>query len=128
MPRPTKLTPEIQQCIADAIRAGNYAKVAAECAGVGETTFYRWMQMGERARSGRFREFWESIRIAEAEAEVRAVKAWQAAIPENWKAAMHWLARRYPDRWGPTQRHEGSGPRQGPIEVEVVWSRHDAHP
>ena len=126
MPRPTKLTPEIQQSIADAISAGNYARVAAECAGVGETTFYRWMQMGERARTGRFREFRESIRIAEAEA--RAVKAWQTAIYKHWKAAMHWLARRHPDRWGSTQQHEGSGPREGPIEVEIVWSERDAHP
>ena len=29
------------------IRAGNYACVAAEYAGIGETTFYRWLEQGE---------------------------------------------------------------------------------
>jgi hypothetical protein len=38
MARPTKLTAEITEKICMAIRAGNYAKIAAGLAGIGEST------------------------------------------------------------------------------------------
>ena len=48
--RPSKLTPEVQEKIVTAIRAGNYAQVAAVYAGIGERTFYRWMELGKSRR------------------------------------------------------------------------------
>ena len=49
--RPSKLTPEVQEKIVTAIRAGNYAQVAAVYAGIGERTFYRWMERGEKSKA-----------------------------------------------------------------------------
>jgi hypothetical protein len=44
--RPTKLTANRQELIVSAIRIGNYARVAAEAAGIDESTLYRWMKRG----------------------------------------------------------------------------------
>ena len=42
-----ELEPEIEQRLLTYIRAGGYAWVAAESAGIGAPTFYRWMQQGK---------------------------------------------------------------------------------
>lgn len=98
--RPSKLTPRVQEKIITAIRAGNYAQVAAVYAGIGESTFYRWMDQGERAKAGRYRRFWQAVKEAEGEAEVRAVAIIQRKMPEDWRAAMSYLERQHPKRWG----------------------------
>jgi transposase len=102
--RRTKLTPEVHEKIVSAIRAGNYARVAAEYAGVGERTFYRWLQRGQEAQRGIYRQFWQAVKKAEREAEVRAVAIIQKHMEDNWQAAMTYLERKYPDRWGRRDR------------------------
>ena len=42
-------------------------------AGIAEATSHRWLARGEAARSGQFREFWERIQVAKAEARRRAL-------------------------------------------------------
>jgi transposase len=116
MGRPTKLTPEVQKRICDAIKAGNYYEAAAAYADVDYRTFRNWMERGEKAGSGIYFQFFQSVARAEAEAEVRIVAQWQQQIPENWAAARDFLARRHPERWGPKEKREVSGPEGGPIE------------
>ena len=102
--RMAKLTPEVQEKIVSAIRAGNYANVAAEYAGIGERTFYRWLHNGQEAQSGIYRQFWRAVKSAERESEVRAVAIIQKHMADNWQAAMTYLERKYPDRWGRRDR------------------------
>ena len=102
--RKTKLTPEVQEKIVSAIRAGNYAYVAAEYAGIASGTFYNWLQRGNGAKQGIYREFLEAVKRAESEAEVRAVAIIQKHMDSNWQAAMTYLERKYPDRWGRKDR------------------------
>ena len=102
--RRTKLTPEVREKIVSAIRAGNYAYVAAEYAGIGTSTFYHWLQKGNEAKQGIYREFLEAIKKAESEAEVRAVAIVQQSMGQNWQAAMTFLERKFPDRWGRKDR------------------------
>jgi hypothetical protein len=118
--RPSKLTPAVKQRLLDAIRAGNYYEAACVYAGIGETTFYRWMERGEKASSGEYREFWESVKKAEAEAEARVVALWQQEIPGNWQAARDFLARRFSDRWSPKEKvqTEVTGKDGGPVEID----------
>lgn len=99
-----KLTPEIQQKVVAALRAGNYAHVAAEYAGIDRATFYRWMQRGRESTRGKFSDFCEAVKNAEREAEVRAVAVIQNHMADNWQAAMTYLERKYPDRWGRRDR------------------------
>ena len=98
--RNSKLTPEVHEKIVTALRAGNYSKVAAEYAGIGESTFYRWLQKGRAAKRGMYREFADAVQQAEREAEIRAVAILQRHMEDNWQAAMTFLERKFPERWG----------------------------
>jgi len=109
MGRPSKLTPEVQKKIVDAIKLGSYAEVAAALAGVHPGTYYRWMQLGEAASSGKYYEFRESVKEANAFSEAYAIAMVRKAMPENWQAAMTYLERRFPDRWTRMQRLEHTG-------------------
>jgi hypothetical protein len=102
----SKLTDKVQQKIVAAIEDGNYAKVAAEASGIAETTFYRWMSEGESAKTGKKREFWESVTRAENVAESKIVAQWKKLGEQDWRALMELLQRRYPERWANTQRIE----------------------
>lgn len=100
MARPTKLTPQVQERILEAVRAGNFREVAAHYAGVGAQTLSRWM--------GRQREPYASFRQAlldaEAHAEIRAVALILKAAAEDPKHAEWWLERKFPERWGRRER------------------------
>ena len=117
--RRTKLTPEVQERICDAIRAGNFFEVACESAGISAVTGYSWMQRGEgthptRKRTKQHVEFVDAVRAAECLAEVELVPKWRQV--DDWRGIAEFLSRRFPERWTPRQRREVSGPGGGPQE------------
>ena len=116
MARPLKLTPEIIGRIADAVRAGNTREAAAASVGIGETTLYRWLQRARRGAGGPFREFWEALDKADAEAEMAMVAVVTTAAKTNYKAAAWWLERRRPDTWGRKER----------VDLELLLQREAA--
>src|SRR5262245_3890526 len=109
MGRPCKLTPEVQERLCTAVRVGNYYEAACAYAGVSYKVFREWMIRGRRARRGKFRDFREAVLRAEADAEATVVAQWRQQIPETWQAARDFLARRFPRRWGPKEKHEVEG-------------------
>lgn len=119
MARPTKLTPELQEKICQAIRAGNYIETAAAYAGISKVTLHEWMRRGRREtervekaegrakvrkKEAPFVGFLNSVEKALAEAEVRDVFIIGKAAEENWQAAAWRLERKFPDRWGRRER------------------------
>ena len=118
MGRPSKLTPEVTKRLTEAIRAGNYYEAACGYAGIGYSTFRAWMVRGEKAKSGKYREFMEAIKKAEHEAEVRMVAMWQKHMPDNWQAIATFLERRHPDRWG-RRKLDVDMKYSGDVEVEI---------
>lgn len=127
MTRKLKITQDTTDKICLAIRAGNYAKVAAEMAGIGETTYYRWLELGQKEGASKvYREFWESIKRAEADAEVAAVALIrQAANNGTWQAASWLLERKHGERWGRNDklRQEITGANGAPIALSVEEAR-----
>jgi len=117
MARPSKLTPEVTKRLTEAIRAGNYYEAACGYAGIGYSTFRAWMVRGEKAKSGKYREFVEAITRAEYEAEVRMVAMWQKHMPEDYRAIRDFLERRYPERWG---RRNLNIEHSGEIGIKIV--------
>lgn len=113
--RKTKLTPETQSRIVQAIRGGNYIEVAARYAGIDPVTFWNWMKRGETGEEP-FLNFFNAIKDAEALSEAEAVAQVRLASrdPKNWAAGMTWLERRFQQRWSRTDRQEHSG------EVKIV--------
>lgn len=144
MARPTKLTPQIQARIIQAIRAGNYAEVAAVYAGIDESTYYRWMARGRaeldrvaerpktrkmRAAEAPFCEFCKAVNEASASAEVFAAGIIVSAGKKDWKAAAWYLERRNPDRWrrrtDAILHHEGPTPGGAPVQVAAAVHQPD---
>lgn len=121
MARLSKLTPEIEKKLIDTIRLGNYYEAACAYVGIGERTFYRWIEKGKKAKSGKYWQFWQSIIQAEAEAEARIVTQWQKKIPEDWRAAQAFLERRYPERWGKKDIVKHQGDNENPITYTVEF-------
>ena len=119
MGRKSKLTPEIQEKIVQAVKTGNYYEAACGYAGIDYTTFRRWILNGEKAKSGKYYEFCNAIKKAEQEAEARLVAQWQKHMPEDWKAIATFLERRHPERWGKREKQtlEHTGKDGGPIET-----------
>jgi transposase-like protein len=104
MGRPDKLTPQVQERIIQAVRGGNYVEVAARYAGIDKAQFYRWLERGEREKAGKFRDFRNAIKDAEAAAEAEAVAQVRLAARDSWQAGMTWLERKFPERWGRNDR------------------------
>ena len=118
MARQSKLTPETQEKIVNAIADGNYLETAAALGGVTYTTLWNWMKKGESASSGIYLEFFEAVKRAEAEAEsLRVSRIDKAGMEGNWQADAWYLERRYPDRWG-RRVQEVTGKNGGPITVK----------
>lgn len=117
----SKLTDEVREKVCKAIAGGNYAPVAAKAAGISESTFYSWLKQGEEAKSGKYLVFLESVKSAEAFAETSAVQVVQDAMPSDWKAAMTYLERRYPERWRRRETQEITGKDGSPLTIKVVY-------
>jgi transposase len=125
-----KFTKGTQRAIVEALKAGEYAKVAAEAQGVDESTYYRWLQRGEAAAKAAdngkpvdakelgYADFLVKVRRAEAEAEQAALRRVQGS--EDWRATAWFLERRYPGRWAKRQNVDVTTKEQPIRIVEVV--------
>ena len=123
MARPCKLTPELTEQVVKAMRAGNYAEAACQAAGIGTSTFYRWMARGGEEPASEFGAFRAEVLRAEAEAEVHAVAIIRRAMAEDWRAALAYLERRHAARWRPRQQTEIVGRNDGPGDGGIDLSK-----
>jgi hypothetical protein len=68
--RPSKLTPAVQAGICKAITEGLTYEQSAILNGISESTFYAWKANGEKAKSGRYVDFLDSIKVANIKARM----------------------------------------------------------
>jgi hypothetical protein len=84
------LTPAVEAKVLGYIRAGGFAHVAAEAAGVPRATFAAWLERGSRSGAREpYRSFVQRVQEALAQARLRA----EIAVMD--KTPLHWL------RYGP---------------------------
>lgn len=125
--RPSDLTPEKRTRVLDAVRAGCTRFVCANLARVDVSTLYRWIAKGRRSRSGEYREFYDALREAEAEGELRLVGLLHRAASQTKDlrsavtAATFILERRHAKRWGRRDRNTTTlkGDRGAPVVFEL---------
>lgn len=118
--RKLKLTPQlIKQCV-DLIRAGNTLKASYCYLGIAERTFFRWLSEGEKADKGIKRQFWQKVRGAEAEVDIRNIVIIQEAAQVDWRAAAWFLERRFPHKWGRKVSHNVTDIEDKPAEIEIM--------
>ncbi len=116
-----KFTSRRRSAILRKMREGHYAKTAAETSGITEQTLYIWLKKGEDPdRYPEHAAFLEAYRKAEATAEEQAIKAIQAAFPDDWRAAMTYLERRHPERWARRQNVDVTSKGEPIRTIEVV--------
>ena len=84
MGRRTKLTPEVHKLIVQYIRGGAFDYVAAQASGIGYRTFRRWMKSGESRADSLYRQLWQDVQEARAQARVAAENKVFADAPFNW--------------------------------------------
>jgi len=118
--RPSKLTEELKANLTKVIAAGNYYQAACDYVGISYSIFREWIVKGEQAKSGKYFDFSEAVKKAEAQAEIRMVQEWQKQMPENWQAIATFMERRYPYRWGRQDKNkvELTGKDGGAIKID----------
>jgi hypothetical protein len=122
-------TVTVAELIVRAIRVGAYKAQAAEAAGVRESTLYNWINRGEDAlalameqveegdevsasdvpdKDKAYVEFVESVKRAEASAEVWHLGNIRRHADKNWTASAWYLERTKRDRYGRVKEGGGS--------------------
>ena len=85
MSTPVRLTEAVQQAIVAYVRAGGFAEVAAEAAGVRRRTFLSWMRKGDDPKGKpRYRAFAQAVRQAQAQARLGAEVSARNDKPLDW--------------------------------------------
>jgi transposase len=116
------LTAELTKRLCKMLQQGSFRNRAAVACGIGESTFYRWLELStERTVNGKTRrarpeyvEFREAIEEAEAVAEqflVTTIRTAAYAVKQgedgvvvqvkDWRAAAYLLERKFRERWAP---------------------------
>lgn len=101
MARPSKISREIIEKIAESVLHGSSYEAAAAAAGIHYDTLNEWMKKGREQKSGIYREFSEALETANGQCTVNMVRIIQSAAAKgDWKAALEWLKRRRRGEWG----------------------------
>lgn len=99
--RPTKLTLQRQESIAEMLEDGHSIGAAARTNGITVQSFFNWMSRGEQQDEGIFADFFERITRARGIGERRYVDAITEIAKETEDTAtlMSMLKSRFPDAW-----------------------------
>ena len=95
-----KLNDKMQEGICKDIREGVPIIYAAQRNGICQSTFYDWYNKGKDAKSGKFRDFYNAIEEAKAEAIAFHAKQIHKASFQSWQASAWWLERVCPEYFG----------------------------
>lgn len=119
-----RLTLALQEKIAAYIRAGGFAHVAAEAAGLPREVFARWLERGERPGApANYRRFARVIREAEAQARLQAELSVRGDKPLDWLKAGPGKANADNPGWtNPGKAGDVSSTKAAKSEREETWS------
>lgn|SRR5574343_1246244 len=115
MARPTKLTPEVEKAVCDAIREGMTYQAAADVSGIAISTLNDWL----KDPRPRFVQFSEAVRRANGEAKKELLRRIRDASRKDWRAAAWILERRFADEYMPRNQTDVTSGGQR-IVVRIV--------
>lgn len=112
--------------LATVIGQGNYPATACRTLGIKTGTYHDWKKAGVEHRDAGLTHddslqvlLVEMVDAALSRGEEAAVNAWTSAMGSDWRAAMEFLGRRFPDRWARPDRDQ----RGAQVATEVVEIR-----
>ncbi len=106
--RPSKLTPETEERILNAIRCGAPNKVACAAAGIGERTLYQWEEKARDQPDSEYAQFAQKLTRAREEGITARLAIVMKAAKVDWRAAAWLLERDLPDLFSLKYRVEHS--------------------
>jgi len=123
--RKSKLTPETQKQIVQAIMLGCSNEQAAAAADVAERTFYQWIQLGEKRPGSKYAQFAQAVKAAAPKALVN----WLAVIEKAMRGVVENKVTRKYDKQG-NLVEETSTPMmlQAPQWTAAAWKAERLHP
>ncbi len=80
MPRRTKLTPDMQKEIVNALMTGATVTKVCGYVGIHKSTFYTWLARGRSSKRGDFIDFTDAVTRAHAHAHIKATGALTSAM------------------------------------------------
>ena len=121
MPAKLKLTRKLVDQIVDLKRDGLCDADIIAAIGVHPSTFYRWLNEGEDAKSGVKRALYEEIKKAEAyykKSLLTTIKDAAMSRAQYWTAAAWLLERKYPMEYGKMERKADEGDN-APVQLTL---------
>lgn len=100
-----KLTDQLCDDICNDIKAGVPIDHAAIAHGITRATFYNWYNKGEKAKSGKFKKFYEKVEEAKSVAITLRARRIYKAGETSWQSDAWWLERVDPENFGKKDAH-----------------------
>ena len=117
--QPTKLTAKRKRRILKALRAGTTRACAARYSGITYRSFAGWMARGAKEKRGVFFQFFQDVRIIEAELEMEMCGVIVDGSKDDPRWAAWWLERRRKTDYAQTTKNEVSGPEGKPLKIQI---------
>lgn len=122
--RKTKLNPEMIKAIVKHIEAGVTVVGICGLVGIAETNYYKWFEYAEDSKKDDiFRQFRQSVKKAEGKFEAGLVK--KIEQDPAWQSNAWLLERRFPKRWGKTDRMQIEGVEGKPEPQVIIYLPHN---
>ena len=102
MEQPSSLPAQPREFLLTALEAGYTDAVACAAAGIDFPSYERWLERGSSEELGEYYEFSEDVEVAKNRALMHVETVLLRRIAGgDWRAAVWYLERRYPEEWGP---------------------------
>ena len=107
MPRPTKLTADVQRTLVFALQEGATVEHACDYAGIHKDTFYEWLKRGDAGEPA-YADFSDAVTRARGQGVVTDLLTISNAVRAgDWKASAWRLQHRYPQEYGAKLKIQG---------------------
>ncbi|WP_226041580.1 helix-hairpin-helix domain-containing protein [Natrinema sp. DC36] len=117
--RDPKLTKQRQEAIAEMLENGQSVAAACRCNGIGQTTFYEWLERADDQDEGIYADFADRVASARGAGEAKLVDDLLDIAREKGDArtVLSVLKNRYPESWG---EHDDDDAGSGSVEVYLT--------
>lgn len=121
MGRPSKLTPERVEIIAQAIEDGLSRQSAANMAGIHKATLQDWLAKGLGGEEG-FTDFSDRVGVSDAKFEAGAIQEIRRGGIKDWRAYAWLLERKDPSNFGRKDPTQVTDKPDVPTEIRVRFA------